>query len=113
MWQNFRDLGYRRLIYVNTVSVLLEAEVTAAVGGAGRVTGILLTAEDESVRQRLGLREVGSALELHMQRSCDRALELDLRSPEWVHRVSTDAKSTTRIAREILDIVAWTAERAT
>jgi energy-coupling factor transporter ATP-binding protein EcfA2 len=112
MWQNFRDLGYRRLIYVNTVSVLFEAEVTAAVGGAGRVTGILLTAEDETIRHRLGRREVGSALELHMQRSGDRALELDLRSPEWIHRVPTDAKSTTRIAREILDIVGWTADCA-
>jgi hypothetical protein len=51
--------------------------------------------EDHSIRHRLGLREVGSALELHLQRSRDRALELDLRSPEWVHRiVSTDAKPT-------------------
>jgi hypothetical protein len=73
------------------------------------VIGILLTAEDESIRHRLGLREVGSALEQQLQRGRDRALELDLRSPEWVHRISTDTKSTTRIACEILDIVGWTA----
>jgi hypothetical protein len=48
-----------------------------------------------------------------MQRSRDRALELDLRSPEWVHRISTDAKSTTRIACEILDIVGWKADPPT
>jgi cytidylate kinase len=107
MWQNYSDLGYRRLIYVNTVGVLLEVELTAALGGLVHVTSILLTADDESVRQRLALREVGSALDLHMQRSRDRALELDLRSPASVQRISTDARSATRIAREILDIVGW------
>jgi hypothetical protein len=109
MWQNYRALGYRRLIYVNTISALFEAQLTAAIGGQVRVTSILLTAEDESARHRLGVREVGSALELHLQRSHDRALELDVRSPPSVHRIATDAKSTTRIAREILSIVGWTA----
>ena len=83
-------------------------KLTAALGGRVDVTSILLTAEDESVWHRLGLREVGSALDLHMQRSRDRAHELDVRSPASVHRISTDAKSAMRIAREILDIVSWT-----
>jgi gluconate kinase len=107
MWLNYRTLGYRRLIYVNTVSVLLERELTAALGGRVEVTGILLTADEESVRLRLSSREVGSALTLHLQRSRDRALELDLRSPASVHRISTDGRSATRIAREISDIVGW------
>ena len=112
MWQNYRDLGYRRLIYVNTVSVLFQVELSAALGGQVEVTSILLTADDESVWRRLGLREGGSALDLHMQRSRDRALELDMRSPTSVHRISTDARSATRIAREILDIVGWTSDAA-
>ena len=108
IWQNYRDLGYRRLIYVNTVSVLFEVELTAALGERVAVTSILLTADDQSVWHRLGQREVGSALDVHRQRSRDRAAELDVRSPSSVHRISTDAKSPTRIAREILDIVGWT-----
>jgi cytidylate kinase len=112
MWRNYRDLDYRRLIYVNTVSVLFEVELTAALGERVDVTSILLTADEEFVRQRLSLREVGSALDLHMQRSRERAQELDMRSPASVHRISTDAKSATRITREILDLVGWTTDRS-
>jgi ABC-type dipeptide/oligopeptide/nickel transport system ATPase subunit len=108
MWQNYRDLGYRRLIYVNTVSALFEVKLTEALGERVGVISILLTADDESIRHRLRQREVGSALDLHMQRSRDRAHELHVRSPASVRRIPTDAKSVTLIAREILDLVGWT-----
>jgi hypothetical protein len=32
MWQNYRELGYRRLIYTNTVSVRLTQELATAMG---------------------------------------------------------------------------------
>lgn len=108
IWHNYQAVGYRRLIYVNTVSALFEATLTEALGGPVDVTSILLTADDASVGHRLRLREVGSALDLHLQRSRDRAHELDAGSPASVHRISTDSKSVTRIAREILDILTWT-----
>ena len=33
MWHNYQALGYRRLIYTNTVSVLHARELSAALGG--------------------------------------------------------------------------------
>jgi broad-specificity NMP kinase len=77
MWRNYQALGHHRLIYANTLSVLCSDQLVAAIDGPARVTGVLLTATDDSVRRRLSAREVGSTLELHVRRSEERAAELD------------------------------------
>jgi len=108
MWRNYRALGYRRLIYTNTVSVISSKALVAAMEGSVDVTGILLIAADQTVRQRLSVREAGSALETHLQRSRQRAAELAKSCPDWVHRVATDRRSVTEIADQVLDLIGWT-----
>ena len=60
------------------------------------------------VRQRLSLRDVGSALEIHLHRSRQRAAELEKHCPVWVHRLTTDHKSVREVADEVLDLTGWT-----
>src|SRR6185437_7197213 len=69
MWRNYRDAGYSRLIYTNTVSVLEMEQLEEAMGGDVRGVGVLLTGDDETRHARLAVREVGSGLELHIERS--------------------------------------------
>jgi hypothetical protein len=108
MSHNYRALGYRRLIYTNTLSVIRSDALAEAIDGPVCVTGVLLTATDDLVRQRLSLREVGSALEIHLHRSRHRAAELEKHCPVWVHRLSTDHKSVREVADEVIDLTGWT-----
>jgi broad-specificity NMP kinase len=107
IWRNYRALGHRKLIYTNTPSVLDSNAFAEAIEGPVQVTGVLLTATDQTIRQRLSLREVGSALAIHLQRSRVRAADLEERCPAWVHRIITDRKSVTDVATEILELIDW------
>jgi hypothetical protein len=107
MWANYRELGYRRIIYTNTVSVRFTDELTAAMGDDPRVTAVLLTANDVTARQRLVQREIGTALDRHVQRSDIAARELERLSPAWVHRVATDGRIVVDIAAEIVALAGW------
>jgi hypothetical protein len=111
MWGNYRALDYRRMIYTNTVSVRFVGELTAAMGDDPRVTAVLLTASDMTARERLAQREIGTALQRHVDRSDVAARELDRLSPSWVHRVVTDGRTVADIATEIIDLTDWTSER--
>lgn len=108
MWANYRALGHHRLIYTNTVSVLATRELTEALGGDVTVTAVLLCADDDTTRERLSRREVGTALDLHLRRSRARAEELNEQSPPWVHRVATDRRVVTDIAEEVIALTGWT-----
>jgi hypothetical protein len=110
MWANYRELDYRRMIYTNTVSVKVVDELTAAMGDDPRVTAVLLTANDVTARQRLAQREIGTALEWHVNRSDIAARELEQLSPTWVHRVATDGRSVADIAAEIVALTGWHTE---
>lgn len=112
MWANYRELGHHRLIYTNTVSVLVTEDLAAALDDDVTVTAVLLRADDDTTRQRLSLREVGSALELHVRRSRERAEQLDAQSPAWVHRVDTDLRRVTDVAQEIIALTGWTHQNA-
>src|SRR5882757_10816453 len=48
MWANYRALGYRRMIYINTVSVLPDVieQLTAAMGDDPKVLAVLLVCTD-------------------------------------------------------------------
>jgi hypothetical protein len=41
IWRNYRELGYRRMVYTNTASVRVVGELTAAMGDNPRVTAVL------------------------------------------------------------------------
>jgi hypothetical protein len=113
MWANYRALGYRRMIYTNTVSVRFADDLTAAMGDRPRVTAVLLTARDRTARERLARREIGTTLQAHIDRSDLAARELDELSPAWVHRVATDDRTVADIAAQIIDLTGWTAASRT
>ena len=108
MWANYRALGHRRLIYTNTASVRVVSELTAAMGDDPLVTAVLLTADDTTARQRLARREIGTALDQHIERSDRAARELEQLSPSWVHRVPTDGRPVADIAAQIIALTGWT-----
>ncbi|MDH6195125.1 ABC-type glutathione transport system ATPase component [Mycobacterium frederiksbergense] len=109
VWANYRALGYRRLIYTNTASVLGEVtdQLTSAMGDNPRVFAVLLTCTDETARQRLSRREIGTALNEHLERSAEAASLLDSDSPGQVRRLQTDGRSLVDVAGEVLGITGW------
>ena len=110
LWANYRALGYSRMIYTNTASVLedVTGELTAAMGDSPQVTAVLLTCSDATARQRLARREIGSALDSHIERSDLMARRLDGHTPGWAHRVTTDRRAPSDIAAEIIALTGWT-----
>jgi septum formation inhibitor-activating ATPase MinD len=112
IWANYRALGYRRMIYTNTVSVRFTQELAAAMGDEPRITAVLLTATDEISSARLGGRIQGSDLQEHLDRSNTAAKELERLTPRWVHRVPTDNRSVQDIATDLLPLIGWTANPA-
>lgn len=107
LWQNYRTLGYRRLIYTNTVSVRETAELAEAMGDGPLVHAVLLRGSESSVASRLAGRESGPALTQHLARSREAAAALDLHAPEWVHRVSTDGRTAADVAARLLALTRW------
>ena len=107
MWANYRELGFRRLIYTNTVSILEVSALTAAMGDSPSVTSVLLRASDETAAERLSQREFGTSLELHLNRSATAATRLDIEAPDTVHRIPTDGRTPSTIAQQILDLSGW------
>ncbi|PZG15237.1 hypothetical protein C1J01_24660 [Nonomuraea aridisoli] len=107
IWRNYAALGYRRLIYTNTVSILEPDLIARAMGGTPRITSVLLTADDATARHRLGLREIGSQLDAHLTRSATMARHLDADAPSSVVRIPTDGRSVTDIARDVIAATAW------
>jgi len=88
--------------------VLHIGELAAALGSNVSITAVLLTARDATIGGRLAAKGVGSGLSAHLERSRARALELNQQAAGWVHRVATDSKSVTGIAREIIALPNWT-----
>jgi ABC-type dipeptide/oligopeptide/nickel transport system ATPase component len=111
MWGNYRVLGYRRLIYTNTMSVRFAGALTAAMGDDPQVTAVLLTADDNTARQRLARREIGAAFQQHVQRSDLAARELEELSPDHVHRIATDSRPVADLAAGIIALTGWAAIR--
>jgi hypothetical protein len=110
MWSNYRRLGYRRLIYTNTVSVLETGKLGAAMSDEPVITAVLLGASDEVTDGRLRQRERGSALNELLERSRLRAMELEQSAPAWVHRLDTNAQNLNTLAQQLLLWTGWNAE---
>jgi hypothetical protein len=107
IWRNYRELGYRRMVYTNTASVRAVGELTAAMGDNPRVTAVLLVCSDATARQRLAQREIGSALLAYVERGRVAARKLEQAAPSWVHRVNTDDRAIPDIAAEIVRLTGW------
>ena len=112
LWANYTAIGHRRLVYVNTVSVLeapmvLRAMATGSGQGPGRAHAVLLTASERSARDRLGAREIGSTLDEHLRRSAAMATRLDAEAGEWVVRIPTDARTVAEIAATTIASCRW------
>ncbi|UZJ31474.1 hypothetical protein [Streptomyces endophytica] len=110
LWANYADLGYRRLIYTNTVSVLphSEAMFLRALGADTRLTRVLLTASDATTDERLTARELGSELDHERRSSARKARLLDERAHPDTLRVTTDDRTVPDIARDVLTATGWT-----
>lgn len=107
MWSNYLAIGYHRLIYTNTVSVLEIDTLSGALGHVHRAIGVLLIGGDDTAESRLRGREIGSGLEYHLQRSNTAARELDATAPSHVHRVQTDQVSVEAIAARLIRLIGW------
>jgi hypothetical protein len=109
VWANFARLGYRRLVYTNTASVLPEATgmFERAMGAGVGIVRVLLTASDATARERLTGRELGSELERELEGSARTARLLDRRVPAGTVRVVTDGRSVVDIAREVVAATGW------
>ncbi len=108
MWRNYRSLGYRRLVYTNTVSVLETEGLAVAMGDTPLIKAVLLRASDTTTATRLEGRETATTLQLHLDRSRLRAAELEQKTPSWVWQIDTDGKDIATVAGEILGLLAWT-----
>jgi hypothetical protein len=107
LWHNFSALGYRRLIYTNTVSILESDLIARAMGGHPRITAVLLTSTAETASARLSAREIGSQLDAHVHRSSTMARRLDKEAPSSVVRVPTDGRDVISIARDVVAATRW------
>jgi predicted kinase len=109
VWANFAGLGYRRLIYTNTLSVL--AEMTGmferALGADVRLIRVLLTASDATAHERLVARELGSELADGLNASDVRARALDRGVPGDTARIPTDGRKVIDVATEIVVLTGW------
>ncbi|MEV0407593.1 AAA family ATPase [Actinoallomurus sp. NPDC050550] len=114
VWANFAELGYRRLIYTNTLSVLPEAAgmFQRAMGADVRIVRVLLTASDATAGERLTGRELGSELAEGLRASAHKARLLDSRVPPDTVRVTTDGRTVTDIASEVVAATGWTGDPA-
>ncbi|MFK0258602.1 hypothetical protein [Streptomyces sp. NPDC090445] len=109
LWSNYAELGYRRLIYTHTVSVLAENEgmFQRAMGSNVRLIRVVLTASDATAHERLTSRELGSELEHELQSSAHKARLLDEQTPLDTVRVATDGRTVVDIAREVAGAANW------
>lgn len=71
---------------------------------------MLLTCSDVTARGRLAQREIGTALDWHVERSDLMARKLDEGAPAGVHLVVTDRRTVAEIASEVIGLAGW-AER--
>jgi gluconate kinase len=107
MWRNYREAGWTRVVYTNTVSVLELPGLMAALGGDVEEVGVLLTADDATTAERLAAREIGSGLAEAVERSAAAAPRLAAGAPDAVHRVRTDGRTVAGIAAEVVALSGW------
>ncbi len=108
IWANYRALGYHRLVFTNTVSVLEVAAIAGAMGDHPRVTAVLLQATTRTIHNRLSGREQGSSLDAHIERSRAAAVRLEEEADPAVHRIDTEGRSPHETALQLSALLGWT-----
>jgi len=109
LWSAYAAVGYERLVYSQTVSVLQVADIRDAVDPRARVTPVLLTATDTEIEHRLRRREsTPESLAIHVERSNRMALRLDADADAHAIRIATDGKSVSDVAKAIVALPHWT-----
>ena len=103
----YRRLGYRRLVYVNTVSVVEPDLVRRAVGEVRSTVSVLLEADNPTVQARLSSRERGSELPAYLARGPAMAQALDNEAGADVHRLDVSNSSVREAAERVLDLTGW------
>ncbi|KQO64928.1 hypothetical protein [Curtobacterium sp. Leaf261] len=108
IWANYRALGYRRLVYTNTVSVLEARHLSAAMGDDPRVVAVLLHADDTTTAARLAGREHGPELERSIAKSAAAARHLESAADGDVDRLDTAGRTPEQVAEALLARAGWT-----
>lgn len=103
----YRQLGYTRFIYVNTVSVIEPDLVCRAVGDVERIVQVLLQAEDTTVQERLASRERGTELSRHLARGPEMARLLAEEASPDGHRLDVTDTSVADAAARVLHLSGW------
>lgn len=109
MWANYRALGYRRLIFINSACVLTTEtrKLVAAMGDDPRIVPVLLTCMDATAAQRLGGREIGQELEQHVEASRRMAAVLTDGVEATTARIATDERTVADIAADVIACTGW------
>ena len=109
MWTNYQALGYNRLIYTNTVSVLptVMDSLFHAMGRDVEAVAVLLTCTEDTARKRLSQRERGSELDRHIESSAQMAATLESNCPTATHRIPTDVRTIRSVAADVIRLTGW------
>jgi broad-specificity NMP kinase len=107
VWANYRELGYERLIYSNTIAPLQAAELAAAMGDDPVVTAVVLSASNDTVYARLAGRESGAELLEHLRRSEAAAARLDEECTPEVIRIDTNSRTSPEVVEHIRSLLPW------
>jgi len=107
VWANYRELGYERLIYSNTIAPLQAAELAAAMGDDPLVTAVVLSASNDTVYARLAARESGAELLEHLRRSEAAAARLDEECTPEVIRIDTNGRTSAEVGEHIRNLLPW------
>lgn len=109
MWANYRALGYSRMVYTNTISVLpgVMESLVEAMGGEVEAIAVLLTCTVETAHQRLRQRERGSEFDRHIESSTQMSATLEANCPSGVHRIATDHRSVHSVAADVIRLTGW------
>lgn len=130
MWSAYRELGHHRLVYTNTVSVLEQDTLAAAMGDDPVVTAVLLRAGDATTADRLRRRSGGHLPEAQLahstrtagrwapsgrfrrvaepaERRDGRASGDDAAVRDAVTRVDTDSLAPAEVAVRLASLTGW------
>lgn len=107
MWSAYRELGHHRLVYTNTVAVLEQDALAAAMGDDPVVTAVLLRAGDQATADRLRRRSGGHLPEAQLAHSTRTAGRLDAGARDAVTRVDTDSLAPPEVAVRLASLTGW------
>lgn len=108
LWESFAALGHSRLI-LSGVMLDLDADlawISTSIENAD-YTVVRLLASDETLRQRVKTREIGTARDEQTRRTLAQAEALRQQKTGRAAVVQTDGRIPEEIAQEILGLIGW------